>query len=203
MLTELETHIMLHEFEDESDGHVSKKLKVSEVEATHTTKPELSDISNGAGSSSGVRVVMSRDSTAKAQWSKIFNMPKTVSHKSPYRRLGVRTRFLSFKSRVANVWQKSELGPYAHEDQMPGWLVKLLQSDGEKKPMNRIGTDGKLKKVMASENWASGIIPVVTQLLEQDPKTEYAYICQPDVLHISKMKREGKLLSKSLNNREP
>jgi hypothetical protein len=38
---------------------------------------------------------------------------------------------------------------------------------------------------------SSGIIPVLEQLLEQSPTTEYAYVCSPCTQHISKLRREG------------
>jgi hypothetical protein len=76
---------------------------------------------------------------------------------------------------------------------MPPWLVKLLESDGEATSINRLGQNGRLKQVMVSLNQAAGILPVLAQLLEQDPFTAYAYLCHPAVKHVSKLKREGKL----------
>lgn len=174
MLTELDSHIMLHEFEDEPDTHVAKKIRVNSSGSSLASHYRLDRPVSDTNRAESSGIPSSRDMDAKEEWKKMLNMPKTVPHKSPYRRLG-----------------KSELGPYANEDQMPEWLVKLLESDGERKLMNRVTSGGKLTKVTASANWASGILAVVAQLLEQDPKTEYAYLCQPDVLHISKLKREG------------
>jgi hypothetical protein len=74
---------------------------------------------------------------------------------------------------------------------MPPWLVKLLESDGEVKVVNRITPAGKLKKVK-STNHAEGILPIVAQLLDQDHSTRFAYLCHPSVKHVSKLKREGK-----------
>ncbi|KAH6987291.1 peptidase family C78-domain-containing protein [Ilyonectria sp. MPI-CAGE-AT-0026] len=66
---------------------------------------------------------------------------------------------------------KSELGRFAHENQMPPWLVELLQQEGQ----------------VINE----GVMPVLGQLLEQSPSTQYAYLCHPQVQHVSKLRREG------------
>ena len=56
---------------------------------------------------------------------------------------------------------------------MPEWLVSLLQKGRQ------------IEK--------EGVIPVIAQLLEQNSSTKYAYLCHPCVVHISKLKKEGKL----------
>ncbi|KAH7152540.1 peptidase family C78-domain-containing protein [Dactylonectria estremocensis] len=66
---------------------------------------------------------------------------------------------------------KSELGRFAHENQMPPWLIELLQQEGQ------VINDG--------------VMPVLGQLLEQSPSTQYAYLCHPEVQHVSKLRREG------------
>ncbi|CAN8095727.1 unnamed protein product [Discula destructiva] len=66
---------------------------------------------------------------------------------------------------------KAELGRYANEKQMPAWLIAMLKKDGQV-----VG---------------SGIIPVLAQLLQQSASTEYAYLCDPCVQHVSKLRREG------------
>ncbi len=55
--------------------------------------------------------------------------------------------------------QRSELGPYHNEKQMPQWLVNLLESDGEVKVVNKLDkSSGKYKKVKLCENMAVWII---------------------------------------------
>ncbi|KAH7007983.1 peptidase family C78-domain-containing protein [Ilyonectria destructans] len=66
---------------------------------------------------------------------------------------------------------KSELGRFAHENQMPPWLIELLQQEGQ------VINDG--------------VMPVLGQLLEQSPSTQSAYLCHPQVQHVSKLRREG------------
>ncbi|KAH7362946.1 peptidase family C78-domain-containing protein [Plectosphaerella cucumerina] len=65
----------------------------------------------------------------------------------------------------------SELGRHANEDKMPPWLISLLQEERE----TRNG----------------GIIPVLEQLLRLNEATQCAYLCDPSVQHISKLKKEG------------
>jgi zinc finger-containing ubiquitin peptidase 1 len=75
---------------------------------------------------------------------------------------------------------------------MPSWLVKLLQEeDGALKTTNQIDSDGKLRKIKICPNMQAGVIPVLEQLLDQDVYTEYAYLCDPAVRHVSKLRREG------------
>ncbi|PNP48404.1 hypothetical protein TGAMA5MH_00688 [Trichoderma gamsii] len=64
-----------------------------------------------------------------------------------------------------------QLGKYAHEDEMPVWLIKLLEKKGAVR--------------------ASGVIPALKHLLELSAPTEYAYLCHPDALHVAKVRREG------------
>ncbi|KAM5513987.1 Zinc finger with UFM1-specific peptidase domain protein [Fusarium oxysporum f. sp. phaseoli] len=66
---------------------------------------------------------------------------------------------------------KSDLGRFAHERKMPPWLVDLLKDEGQ------VVNDG--------------VLPVLSQLLEQSPSTQYAYLCHPAVQHVSKLRREG------------
>ena len=76
---------------------------------------------------------------------------------------------------------------------MPSWLVKLLQEqDGAIKSGVSIDNHGNMRKVRWRRNMAPGIIPVLEQLLEQDVFVEFAYLCDPAVRHVSKLKREGK-----------
>jgi hypothetical protein len=76
---------------------------------------------------------------------------------------------------------------------MPSWLVKLLQEqDGAYKSGVRIDNNGNMRKVRWRRNMAPGIIPVLEQLLDQDVFVEFAYLCDPAVRHVSKVKREGK-----------
>jgi len=87
--------------------------------------------------------------------------------------------------------QTSELGPHANEDKMPAWLHKLLSTDGKPKTVNKLLPSGGMTTTQVIENYAAEIIPVIEQLLKQDPATAYAYTCHSSVEHVSKLKNEG------------
>ncbi|RDW89405.1 hypothetical protein BP6252_01437 [Coleophoma cylindrospora] len=121
---------------------------------------------------------------AKTIWKQMLNMPEKPSK--------VHYASSSAAKPIKKTLGKAELGPYYKEKQMPSWLVHLLETeDGAVKTINKVGTDGKLKKLQFCENQQGGVIPVIAQLLEQEPLTEYAYLCHPAVKHVSKLKREG------------
>jgi hypothetical protein len=75
---------------------------------------------------------------------------------------------------------------------MPSWLVKVLEEDGAVKVATQIDSDGKLRKAKICPNMQAGVIPVLEQLLDQDIYTEYAYLCDRAVRHVSKLRREGR-----------
>ena len=87
--------------------------------------------------------------------------------------------------------KKAELGPYAHEAQMPSWLQRLLETSGTVTMENRIRRDGTLEKVETVVNEITGAIPVLAYLCEQDTSVAAAWFCHPSVRHVVKFNREG------------
>lgn len=85
----------------------------------------------------------------------------------------------------------AELGPHAHETQMPAWLQKLLERGAEVSISNTIGHDGKLVKVTAIVNETPNLIPVLESLSDMDPRIERAYYCSAATRHVAKMAKEG------------
>ncbi|KAL8781995.1 MAG: hypothetical protein Q9194_000007 [Teloschistes cf. exilis] len=86
---------------------------------------------------------------------------------------------------------KAELGPYAHEDQMPLWLLKQLDAGAQVSFVNQINDDGKLVRVELVANETRGILPVLAQLCEQDRKLSKVFLCHPGVQHVFKTAQEG------------
>jgi hypothetical protein len=217
LLTELQSHIEMHEEEqdtgDDDSTRSSKRLKLEpEIEAAFDTKlshalRNLEDVNERPPPESQS---LDRQAATKAAWKGLLKMPDSSSKsaqtgsasKTARRRLGVSPSLLSVTHHVITLLsQKSELGPHAHEKQMPSWLVKLLQEqDGAYKTGTRLDTHGNLKKVRMCPNMAGGIIPVLEQLLDQAEYVEFAYLCHPAVKHVSKLKREGKGAFLSLRN---
>lgn len=87
--------------------------------------------------------------------------------------------------------QRSGLGPYANEKQMPSWLRKLLKNGAKRTRSTRIAPDGTLYEHESVENETPGIVPVLARLCEQDKSVGRAFLCNPNVYHVSKMSMEG------------
>ncbi|OQV05240.1 hypothetical protein CLAIMM_10012 [Cladophialophora immunda] len=69
---------------------------------------------------------------------------------------------------------RSELGPFAHEQQMPKWLRRMLERGAKVTIVHRYGPDGTLTRVETL-----------------DRTVERAFYCSPQVLHVCKMLGEG------------
>ena len=74
---------------------------------------------------------------------------------------------------------------------MPTWLRDLLERGPSVTISNTIGADGQLIRAETVANETSGIIPVIAQLCERDHSVAKVLLCHPDVLHVSKLAREG------------
>ena len=90
-----------------------------------------------------------------------------------------------------NNFQRSELGPHAHEKKMPSWLKKMLEKGGSTSKQTQITSDGKFTRRETVENETDNLIPVIARLCEQDKSVQRAFFCSPKVRHICKMRREG------------
>ncbi|KAE8411467.1 DUF1671-domain-containing protein [Aspergillus pseudocaelatus] len=86
---------------------------------------------------------------------------------------------------------RTELGPYAHEKQMPLWLRKLLEKGVKITESNTIAPDGTLRRHRSIENETTDVVPVLVRLCEQDRSVQRAFFCSPKVHQISKMSKEG------------
>lgn len=102
-------------------------------------------------------------------------------------------RALDLPSRIygTKYQQKNELGPHAHEEQMPTWLRVQLERGAKISVVNEIGPDGQLIRVETVANETRALLRVIAQLCEQDQSVEQIYLCHPDVQHVVKMSREG------------
>ncbi|KAI9646951.1 hypothetical protein NHQ30_004951 [Ciborinia camelliae] len=189
LLNELDNHIEMH---GEEDGDMELDTPASGSSKKGTHRGVGKDSSFGTKLSHALRniddgydyEVPQNESSAQVStkaWKDILKMPDISFISQPKAPV----------KRGPQQLGKAELGPHAHEKQMPQWLVKLLQSDGQYKTINRINADGQLRRFKYCPNQAEGIIPVLAQLLDQDHSTSYAYLCDPAVLHVSKLMREG------------
>ena len=74
---------------------------------------------------------------------------------------------------------------------MPRWLRKQLEQGAKVTTLNRISADGRLVRYESIANETRGILPVLSQLCEQDRSLSKIYLCHPDVQHVGKLAREG------------
>lgn len=186
---ELEYHLELHSDEIEEDtapsllptsSPVSRPPQVSSDEAgsddarrTRSAKRRRSSPSRD-DSLYSEEAANDRHKKAIFAWKKILHWPKkrksevsdstTISSTSG-------NASVSISAKDPKKLGKAELGRFAHENQMPEWLVNMLKTNGQV-----VGHD---------------VIPVLEQLLQQSASTEYAYLCDPSVQHVSKLRREG------------
>ena len=74
---------------------------------------------------------------------------------------------------------------------MPSWLRKLLEEGPKVSSSNRIQSDGTLLKVDVVANETPRLIPVLSQLCEQDNSVDRVFFCDPSVRHVFKLPKEG------------
>lgn len=166
---------------DTTPGRRPRHLKHREYQGGSNWKDFLLGSSSTSSSSSASKS-RSKTKTAKAKHATV-------------RRLGVCTEFQTFGREatvlIANCQQRNELGPHAHEEQMPTWLRMQLERGAKISMVNEIGPNGQLVRVETVANETRGILRVIAQLCEQDQSVEKIYLCHPDVQHVVKMSREG------------
>ncbi|KAA6412105.1 MAG: hypothetical protein FRX48_04255 [Lasallia pustulata] len=112
---------------------------------------------------------------------------------SPSSSSSSKPRAKTAKAKLATVRRlgKNELGPHAHEEQMPAWLRMQLERGAKISVANEIGSNGQLIRVETVANETRGTMRVIAQLCEQDQSVEQIYLCHPDVQHVVKMSGEG------------
>ncbi|KAK0739194.1 peptidase family C78-domain-containing protein [Apiosordaria backusii] len=170
LVSQVEYHLELHSEEtDVQDLPASSEpIPISEP------APSSSITSSAPGPSSKSshnHPESTRRSKAISAWKRLLRMPSTHREYVLRRRHNSKTTSGSESNTRGTRLGKKHLGKYAHEDRMPDWLADLLRKKGQVQ--------------------TAGVVPVLAQLLELSPSTNYAYLCHPCVYHISKLKREG------------
>ena len=124
----------------------------------------------------------------------IEDLRKKECHYGKPGQLGVRRFFRKRWAKVMLIRKKmAALGPFAFEEKMPQRIIDILEKDGKPRVYHPRGTIGRMKEALSGEegNWAYGLVPVIGQLLNKNRYTEYAYLCDPAVVHIYKLEKEG------------
>lgn len=192
---ELDYHLELHSDEAE-ENNVASRTPTPNPSAPpaaagaaaaegvgHLREPVLEPSSDPPSEETYVEIPKSKQQRAIAAWRNMLAMPskrrpkKTDSSSTPPPP-GASTTHTSRGAANGAVTKKgpvklgrAELGRYHSEQRMPDWLVAHLRKYGQ-----AVGRD---------------VIPVIAQLLQQSPTTEYAYLCHPCTWHVSKLRREG------------
>ncbi|PYH86633.1 DUF1671 domain protein [Aspergillus uvarum CBS 121591] len=86
---------------------------------------------------------------------------------------------------------RSELGPHAHEKQMPSWLRRVLEKGPKSILTNNLSSNDALRKAETFENEVTEVISVLARLCDRDKSVQRAFFCSSMVHQISKMPREG------------
>lgn len=92
--------------------------------------------------------------------------------KTATQRLGVRLQGLSYTDTLLTLSQKRELGRYACEDCMPSKIQTALENEDD-------------------SNKARGVMPKLSELLENDSSVESAYLCSEAAVQVWKTSGEG------------
>ncbi|KAE8348366.1 DUF1671-domain-containing protein [Aspergillus coremiiformis] len=86
---------------------------------------------------------------------------------------------------------RAELGPHAHEKQMPSWLRKILEKSAKITESNTIVPERASPRHHLVENQTTDVIPVLVRLCEQDKTVHRAFFCSPKVYQVSRLPKES------------
>ncbi|KIX10363.1 uncharacterized protein Z518_01445 [Rhinocladiella mackenziei CBS 650.93] len=114
----------------------------------------------------------------------LLGSPASPKRKSPY-------KAVSSKAGKTRRLGRAELGPYAHEHQMPSWLRRMLEEGAKVTITNRITPNGHLIRIETIANETPDLVPVLARLSQLDRTVERAFYCSPSVRHVCKMPKEG------------
>ncbi|KKY29237.1 hypothetical protein UCRPC4_g00027 [Phaeomoniella chlamydospora] len=185
-----------------TDFHIAERMAFDEVEAPETTAIEYSaGSSNDKNALEQIKATFTTDlpkalrneqqqrSSLKRRdrWSfREFLLGPTAL---PSRQAAKKT--LSSKEHTVKRLGQAELGPYAHEKEMPEWLKRLLEDGAKVTITNKLAPNGSMIRVEAVANETPNLVPTLARLSDLDPTVDHAFYCSPEVRHIVKMSREG------------
>ncbi|PGG99870.1 hypothetical protein GX51_06081 [Blastomyces parvus] len=194
--TELSTHLDLHMAEDmaseDAPGGVATKNEPFEEESEANVDYTYDDIESRF-STNLPKALRNRDNVLQPKSSRkgSHRDSKATSGPSEKRKRKSKRNHRAAGGGFVKRLGRSELGPYAHEKQMPSWLRKMLEEGPKVTVSNQIQPDGTLRRVEFVANEASHLIPVLAQLCELDETVEQVFLCNPATRHVFKMPKEG------------
>ncbi|EQL29094.1 hypothetical protein BDFG_08221 [Blastomyces dermatitidis ATCC 26199] len=195
--TELSTHLDLHMAEgmtfEEAPGGVVTKGESLEEESDDANVDYTYDDIESRFSTKLPKALRNRDNVLQPKSSRkgSHRDSKATSGPSEKRKRKSKRKHRDAGGGFVRRLGRSELGPYAHEKQMPSWLRNMLEEGAKVTVSNQIQTDGTLRRVESVANETSHLITVLAQLCELDQTVEQAFLCHPATRHVFKMPKEG------------
>ncbi|KAI1410982.1 DUF1671-domain-containing protein [Hypoxylon sp. FL1857] len=177
-LSDVVHHMQLHELEmqENEDAKNSSSESGKNSESSNKTSSSSSGFSSLASSQPNLT---GADVSPIKNWMKLLNISSSSSSYSSSSSSTGMSDVLLVKKVVrgkapaggSKKLGRKDLGAHHREDRMPDWLYEKLKREGF---------------VSSSDT-----IPVISQLFQLSPTTQYAYFCSPATQRISKLKNEG------------
>lgn len=202
LLAEIDSHVDLHyaerlalkdvfsDTEDqtgpESTGANTKRPRAASSDREGDGRSIISSI-NETSSGSKKRKPRPQSSSLSPLAMALTRTAKPAPARKKPGRLGVSTRnFVKLFLKNLTDPQKSDLGPYADEKEMPKRLLQACAEGGKVITKTKLGPDGKLVRVQSIENETEGLISTMSLLCDADPGVAQAWLCHPNVKHVGK-----------------
>lgn len=74
---------------------------------------------------------------------------------------------------------------------MPRDLRRQLEQGAKVTVFNKLTADGQIVRIEQIANETRGLLPVLSQLCDQDQALSKVYLCHIDVQHVVKLAKEG------------
>lgn len=179
-----------------TDFHIAERMAIEDADADEDTPIDgdadaLKDVTNNLTMDQPrvLRSPRTRSSPRKGESHRSFAGFLLGSPNLPQRQ-SVKKTMAPAQKRVRRLG-RAELGPYAHERQMPTWLREMLEEGARVTVYNKLDLDGTMVRVQVAANETIDLIPVLARLSQLDQTVERAFYCSPNVRHIVKFSGEG------------
>ena len=187
----LATELNLH-----TDFHIAERMALEDGDAekdppTEDKADALNNITNNFTTDlpRALRSPRTRSSPKKGESHRSFADFLLGSPNLPQRQ-SVKKSIAPAQKRVRRLG-RAELGPYAHERQMPASLREMLEEGARVTVYNKLDRDGTMVRMQVAANETTDLIPVLAGLSQLDQTVERAFYCSPNVRHIVKFSGEG------------
>ncbi|KAL2393336.1 hypothetical protein ABEF93_003452 [Exophiala dermatitidis] len=192
---ELDAHADMHAQENLSMDEAELPSNLEQAILAPSARHPVEDISNSFSTSisSSLRNHDHLQASASPRSNKrrvpslreiFLGTPASPKRKSPY-------KAVSAKQGKTKRLGRSELGPYAHEHEMPNWLRRMLEEGAKVTVTNRTGPGGSIIRFESVANETPDLVPILARLSDWDRGVERAFYCSPAVTYVCKLPKEG------------